>query len=51
MRTTLDIDDDVLQAAKARSHGGRLATFDLSVPVRAVKGASMKDLAVIAPAD
>jgi len=42
---------DIYLLGLARSHGGRLATFDRSVPMRAVKGASMKDLAVIAPAD
>ena len=52
MRTTLDIADDVLQAAKERAqreqlavkNGGRLVTFDASIAVGAVKGAKAQHL-------
>ena len=39
---------DIYLLGLARAHGGRLATFDRTIPLRAVKGASTKDLAVIA---
>ncbi len=34
----------------AKSHGGRLATFDRAIPLSAVKGATRAHLAVIGPA-
>jgi uncharacterized protein len=42
---------DIYLLALAHSHGGRLATFDRSIPTRAVMGASTEDLAIIATAD
>jgi uncharacterized protein len=42
---------DIYLLGLARSHGGRLATFDRSIPLRAVRGASPADLAVISAAD
>ena len=42
---------DIYLLALARAHGGRLATFDRSIPLRTVKGASANDLAVIAAAE
>lgn len=42
---------DVYLLGLAHAHGGRLATFDRSIPLRAVKGATARDLAVIAPAE
>jgi hypothetical protein len=42
---------DVYLLGLARSRGGRLATFDRSIPARAVRGASAADLAVISAAD
>ncbi len=38
---------DVYLLALARAHGGRLATFDRSIPVDAVVGASEHDLVLI----
>ncbi len=42
---------DVYLLALACSRKGCLATFDRSIPIRAVKGASARDLAIIEPAD
>jgi len=42
---------DIYLLALARSQGGRLATFDRTIPLRAVKGATARDLTVIGPAD
>jgi uncharacterized protein len=42
---------DVYLLGLARSHGGRLVTFDRSISLRAVKGATSRHLMVIAPAD
>jgi uncharacterized protein len=39
---------DIYLLGLAHTRGGRLATFDRSISLRAVKGASTKDLAVIA---
>jgi predicted nucleic acid-binding protein len=39
---------DIYLLGVAHSHGGRLATFDRSIPMRAVVGASAEDLAIIA---
>ncbi len=35
----------------ARRMGGRLATFDSRIPLKAVRGATMNDLSVIAPVE
>jgi toxin-antitoxin system PIN domain toxin len=42
---------DVYLLALAQKNGGRLATFDQSVPVAAVNGATRDMLAVVAPVD
>jgi uncharacterized protein len=42
---------DIYLLGLAHTRGGRLATFDRAIPLRAVKGAAPQDLAVIAPAD
>ena len=42
---------DVYLLALARVHRGRLATFDRSIPIRAVRGATIRDLAVLAAAN
>jgi len=42
---------DIYLLGLAQSRGGRLATFDRSIPLRAVVGASPADLAVISAAD
>jgi toxin-antitoxin system PIN domain toxin len=42
---------DIYLLGLAHARGGRLATFDRSIPLRAVRGATATDLAVIAPAD
>lgn len=42
---------DVYLLGLAVTHRGRLATFDRSIPVKAVVGATPDTLAVIAPAD
>jgi predicted nucleic acid-binding protein len=42
---------DIYLLALARARGGRLATFDRSIPLRAVKGATTKHLLVVGPAD
>jgi hypothetical protein len=42
MRTTFDIADDVLQAAKGVKHHGHRVTFDRSIPWEAVRGAERK---------
>jgi toxin-antitoxin system PIN domain toxin len=42
---------DVYLLGLARKMGGRLATFDRTIPLRAVVGATAKHLAIIAPAD
>ena len=41
---------DVYLLALAKHHGGRLATFDRTIPVSAVTGASRDDLLVLAEA-
>jgi uncharacterized protein len=41
---------DIYLLGLAHSRGGRLATFDRTISPRAVKGATARDLAVIAPA-
>ncbi len=41
---------DIYLLGLAHARGGRLATFDRSIPVRAVRGATRDDLAVLAPA-
>jgi hypothetical protein len=41
---------DVYLLGLARRMNGRLATFDRSIPLAAVKGATRDNLAVIAPA-
>jgi toxin-antitoxin system PIN domain toxin len=38
---------DVYLLGLARTHGGRLATFDRSIPLKAVRGAQADDLVVI----
>jgi hypothetical protein len=45
MRTTLDVDDDVLLAMVA--HAGRFVTLDRNVPLSAVPGASEENLLVL----
>lgn len=40
---------DIYLLGLAAKHGGRLVTFDRGIPVRAVKGADVKTLAVIEP--
>jgi toxin-antitoxin system PIN domain toxin len=42
---------DIYLVGLAHARKGRLATFDRSIPVQAVKGGSARDLALIAPAD
>jgi hypothetical protein len=42
---------DVYLLGQAQSRGGRLVTFDRTIPVRAVKGATADSLEVIAPVD
>ena len=42
---------DVYLLGLAQSRGGRLVTFDRTIPVSAVKGASADSLEVIAPAE
>ena len=42
---------DVYLLGLAQSRGGRLVTFDRTIPVRAVKGATAASLEVIAPVD
>jgi len=42
---------DVYLLGLARAHGGRLATFDRSVPLRAVRSASVRDVVVIGATD
>jgi len=41
---------DIYLLGVAHAHGGRLATFDRSIPIRAVKGATKTTLAVISAA-
>jgi hypothetical protein len=41
---------DVYLLGLATRMGGRLATFDAGIPLKAVKGASLQNLALIAPA-
>jgi toxin-antitoxin system PIN domain toxin len=41
---------DAYLLAVARAHGGRLATFDRGIPIRAVIGATARDLAVLSAA-
>jgi len=41
---------DVYLLGLARSHGGRLATFDRTIPISPVLGAKAADLLVIGPA-
>jgi toxin-antitoxin system PIN domain toxin len=41
---------DIYLLGLAVRHGGRLATFDRTIPVRAVRGAANETLQVIAPA-
>ncbi len=45
MRTTLDIDDDLLALAVA--HGGRLVRFDRAIPTAAVHGVTTAHLVVL----
>ena len=42
---------DIYLLALARARGGRLVTFDRSIPLRAVNGATAKHLVVVGPAD
>lgn len=42
---------DVYLLGLAHAHGGRLATFDRTIPVSPVRGARASDLLVIAPAE
>ena len=42
---------DIYLLALAHSRGGRLATFDRSIPLRAVRDATPNDLAIITPAE
>ncbi len=42
---------DVYLLGLAHARKGRLATFDQSIPIRAVKGGSSRDLVVIEPSD
>ena len=42
---------DVYLLGLARRMGGRLATFDSRIPLKAVRGATIDDLSVIAPVD
>lgn len=42
---------DIYLLGLAHARGGRLATFDRSIPLRAVRGATAADLAVITPAE
>lgn len=42
---------DIYLLGLAHTHAGRLATFDRTIPLRAVRGAAAQDLALIAPAD
>jgi uncharacterized protein len=42
---------DIYLLGLARAHGGRLVTFDRSIPLRAVRGATAKHLSVVGPAD
>jgi predicted nucleic acid-binding protein len=67
MRTTVDLDADVLQAAKemailygstdiyllglAKKRGGTLVTFDRTIPLEAVKGATRATLTVLSPVE
>jgi hypothetical protein len=56
MRTTLELDDDVLETdvyllGLAVAMGGRLATLDQRIPLGAVVGATRETLTVIGPAD
>jgi hypothetical protein len=58
MRTTLDIDEDVLESAKeladvyllalSVSNEGRLATFDSTISIKAVQGAAPHNLELLA---
>lgn len=50
MRTSLDSEDDVLQAAKelARRQGTSAGQFDQRIPVEGVPGACATDCCVIA---
>lgn len=40
---------DIYLLGLARSHGGRLVTFDRTIPLKAVKGADRDTLAIIEP--
>ena len=42
---------DIYLLALARARGGRLVTFDRSIPLRAVQGATSRHLVVVAAAD
>ena len=42
---------DIYLLGLARAHGGRLATFDRTIPMKAVIGATALTLAVIEPSD
>ena len=42
---------DVYLLGLAKKMGGRLATFDRTIPAKAVKGAGREALEVISPAD
>jgi toxin-antitoxin system PIN domain toxin len=42
---------DIYLLGLAHTHKGSLATFDRSIPIRAVMGGSARDLTVITPAD
>ena len=42
---------DIYLLALARARGGRLVTFDRSIPLRAVKGATAKHVVVVGPAN
>ena len=42
---------DVYLLGLAHANGGCLATFDRTIPLRPVRGAGPRDLAVLAPAD
>jgi hypothetical protein len=42
---------DVYLLGLSQSRGGRLVTFDRTIPVSAVKGATAASLEVIAPAE
>ena len=42
---------DLYLLALARARGGRLVTFDRSIPLRAVRGATSRHLVVVTAAD